>query len=109
MAFKRLVRFPIGDRVSFGDLLSVNGGTYRVRRLTGDPFTKLQPTEEIIQVDKVSLASKKFIFSLLTTCQLLCPIDRTPLIVLVGLNYQNHVNEAKVRIPHNMHPVVHAC
>jgi hypothetical protein len=57
MAFKRLVRFAIGDRVSFGDLLSVNGGTYNVRRLTGDPFTKLQPTEDIIHVEKVRLAS----------------------------------------------------
>jgi hypothetical protein len=57
MAFKRLVRFAIGDRVSYGDLLSVNGGTYEVRRLTGDPFTKLQPTEDIIQVEKVGSAS----------------------------------------------------
>ncbi|GFF48268.1 hypothetical protein IFM51744_06784 [Aspergillus udagawae] len=82
MAFKRLVRFAIGDRVSFGDLLSVNGGTYNVRRLTGDPFTNLQPTEDIIHVEK-----------------LLCPIERTPIIILVGLNYQSHVNEAKLNVP----------
>lgn len=62
MAFKRLVRFAVGDRVSYGDLLSINGGTYKVRRLTGDPFTKLQPTEEIIQVDKVCIASNEFSF-----------------------------------------------
>lgn len=62
MAFKRLVRFAVGDRVSFGDLLSENGGSYNVRRLTGDPFTKLQPTEEIVQVDKVGLASNKLSF-----------------------------------------------
>jgi hypothetical protein len=60
MAFKRLVRFAIGDHVSFGDLLNVNGGTYKVRRLTGDPFTNLLPTEDIVQVDKVGLASNKF-------------------------------------------------
>ncbi|KAE8341407.1 hypothetical protein BDV24DRAFT_151310 [Aspergillus arachidicola] len=78
MAFNRLVCFVIGDRVSFGDLLSVNGGTYNARRLTSDPFTKLQPTEDIIQVEK-----------------LLCPIERTPIIIIVGLNYQTHVNEAK--------------
>lgn len=101
MAFKRLVRFAMGDQVSFGDLLKVNGGTYKVRRLSGDPFTKLMPTEDIIEVDKVGLASNKFPLSLLTTCQLLCPIDHTPLIILVGLNYQSHVNEAKVCIPHN--------
>ncbi|KAJ6150548.1 hypothetical protein N7471_001747 [Penicillium samsonianum] len=82
MAFKRLVRFAIGDRIHFGDLLSANGGTYEVRRLTGDPFTKLLATEEIVQVD-----------------ELLCPIDRTPLIILVGLNYQSHVNEAKLNVP----------
>lgn len=55
MAFKRLVRFAIGDRIHFGDLLSANGGTYEVRRLTGDPFTKLLATEEIVQVDEVGL------------------------------------------------------
>lgn len=43
---------------------------------------------------------------MLTICQLLCPIDRTPLIILVGLNYQSHVNEAKVHIPHDNQPVV---
>ncbi|KAJ5443842.1 uncharacterized protein N7458_007714 [Penicillium daleae] len=52
MAFKRLVRFAVGDSISFGDLLSDNGSTYKVRPLTGDPFTKLQPTEEVVQVDK---------------------------------------------------------
>ncbi|KAB8222975.1 fumarylacetoacetate hydrolase family protein [Aspergillus novoparasiticus] len=82
MSFKRLGCFAIGDRVSFGDLLSVNGGTYNVRRLTIDPFTKLQPTEHIIQVEK-----------------LLCPIERTPIIILVGLNYQSHVNETKLNVP----------
>lgn len=56
MAFKRLVRFAIGDRVSYGDLLSVNGSTYNVRRLAGDPFNKLQTTEDIVQVEKVSPA-----------------------------------------------------
>ena len=62
MVFKRLVRFAIGDRISFGDLLSVNGDTYKVRRLTGDPFTKLMTTEEIVQVDEVGLASNKLPF-----------------------------------------------
>jgi hypothetical protein len=62
MAFKRLVRFVIGDAISFGDLLSDNGGTYTVRRLTGDIFTKLRPTEEIVQVDKAGLASNKLSF-----------------------------------------------
>lgn len=62
MAFKRLVRFAVGDRVSYGDLLSVNGGTYNVRRLTGDLSTKLQRSEDIIQVDKVGIASNEFSF-----------------------------------------------
>ncbi|KAJ6054688.1 hypothetical protein N7444_003786 [Penicillium canescens] len=66
MVFKRLVRFAIGDRISFGDLLSVNGDTYKVRRLTGDPFTMLMTTEDIVQVD-----------------ELLCPIDHTPFIIFV--------------------------
>ncbi|KAJ6080765.1 hypothetical protein N7499_005639 [Penicillium canescens] len=66
MVFKRLVRFAIGDRISFGGLLSVNGDTYKVRRLTGDPFTMLMTTEDIVQVD-----------------ELLCPIDHTPFIIFV--------------------------
>lgn len=53
MAFKRLVRFAIGDTVSFGDLLNVTGGLYKIRRLSGDPFTKLLPTDEVVEVDKV--------------------------------------------------------
>ena len=57
MAFKRLVRFKLGDSISFGDLLSDNGGTYKVRRLTGDLFTNLQPTEEIVEVDKAGVSS----------------------------------------------------
>ncbi|KAB8207660.1 hypothetical protein BDV34DRAFT_211395 [Aspergillus parasiticus] len=52
MAFNRLVCFAIGDRLSFGDLLS-----------------------------------------------LLCPIERTPIIIILGLNYQSHVNEAKPNVP----------
>ena len=62
MAFKRLVRFAVGDSISFGDLLSDNGSTYKVRLLTGDLFTKLQPTEEIVQVDKVGLTSNNLSF-----------------------------------------------
>jgi 2-keto-4-pentenoate hydratase/2-oxohepta-3-ene-1,7-dioic acid hydratase in catechol pathway len=82
MAFKRLVRFAIGDTVSFGDLINVTGGLYKVRRLSGDPFTKLLLTDEVVEVDK-----------------LLCPLEWTPLIILVGLNYQSHVNEAKLNVP----------
>ncbi|KAJ5681969.1 uncharacterized protein N7477_001909 [Penicillium maclennaniae] len=62
MAFKRLVRFAVGDRVSFGDLLSETGSTYKVRKLTGDPFTKLQPTEEIVNVDKLNVPKYPPIF-----------------------------------------------
>ena len=61
MAFKRLIRFAMGDCVSYGDLLSIDGGTYKTRRLNGDPFTGLLPTEEIIHVNKVSFTSNKFV------------------------------------------------
>lgn len=60
MAFKRLVRFAIGDTVSFGDLLNVTGGLYKIRRLSGDPFTKLLPTDEVVEVDKVCSLSLFF-------------------------------------------------
>lgn len=62
MAFKRLVRFAIGERILFGDLLSFDGGTYKVRRLNGDPFTELLTTDEIVQVDEVGLALERFHF-----------------------------------------------
>jgi hypothetical protein len=54
MAFKRLVRCALGNRITYGDLISVNGETYNVRRLSGSPFGELTPTDEIGQVDKVS-------------------------------------------------------
>jgi 2-keto-4-pentenoate hydratase/2-oxohepta-3-ene-1,7-dioic acid hydratase in catechol pathway len=31
--------------------------------------------------------------------QLLCPIERTPVVMCVGLNYKKHAEEAAVRLP----------
>jgi hypothetical protein len=54
-AFKKLVRFSAGSQAHYGDLVAVAGHKYTVRKLKGTPFTTLEPTEEIIQVDRVRL------------------------------------------------------
>ncbi|KAJ6014855.1 hypothetical protein N7540_009446 [Penicillium herquei] len=81
-AFKKLVRFFDGARVHYGDLLGVAENIYTVRRLEGNDFSQLKATEEIHDV---------------TT--LLCPIESTPLVLCIGLNYKQHAQEANLQVP----------
>ncbi|KAJ5812013.1 hypothetical protein N7474_008314 [Penicillium riverlandense] len=83
MSFQRLVRFEKDGAPHYGDLLSQNDEGYTVQRLEGNiqnGFTRT--TEEPVVVSK-----------------LLCPIESTPIVICVGLNYQKHANEASLKIP----------
>ncbi|KAJ5651731.1 hypothetical protein N7507_009157 [Penicillium longicatenatum] len=80
--FKNLVRFAAGAEIYYGDLISAIGNNYTVRKLKGSPFTSLQTTGEVLTVDK-----------------LLCPIESTPLVICIGLNYRQHATEANLPIP----------
>ncbi|KAJ5918026.1 hypothetical protein N7454_010401 [Penicillium verhagenii] len=80
--FKKLVRFANGTQTYYGDLIEATGNKYTVRKLDGNPFTSLQPTGEIHEVDS-----------------LLCPIESTPIIICIGLNYKQHATEANLPIP----------
>ncbi|UNI22988.1 hypothetical protein JDV02_008830 [Purpureocillium takamizusanense] len=85
--FKRLVRFSLGDKVCYGDLVESNGDEHTVERLDGSLFDDLERTGDIVK-----------------TSQLLCPLERTPLIVCIGLNYKKHAQEANLSVP--TYPVV---
>ncbi|KAJ5365231.1 hypothetical protein N7517_008117 [Penicillium concentricum] len=81
--FTRLVRFSAGSQSHYGDLLAFTDGKYTVRKLNGNPFTKLETTEETVQIDTLE-----------------CPLESTPVIVCIGLNYNQHAKEANVSIGH---------
>ncbi|VUC24146.1 unnamed protein product [Clonostachys rosea] len=81
-AFKHLVRFAQGDSIFYGDLIETSGKVHSIRKLLGDPFDKLEATEEIVKVEK-----------------LLCPLASTPIIICIGLNYKTHAEEAKLTVP----------
>ncbi|KAL2829624.1 fumarylacetoacetate hydrolase family protein [Aspergillus pseudoustus] len=89
MAFKSLVRFAHDSCEHYGDLLEYNegAGTFLVQKLDGSPFGTLTVTGETLQVE-----------------QLLCPLEDTPTIICVGLNYREHATEAKLEIPRD--PVI---
>ncbi|OAQ71428.1 fumarylacetoacetate hydrolase family protein [Pochonia chlamydosporia 170] len=82
MAFKRLVRVSEGGQTFYGDLISSNGSNYTVKKLLGTSFEALRETETVVQTNK-----------------LLCPIERSPLVICIGLNYRTHAEEAKLAIP----------
>ncbi|KAJ9289744.1 hypothetical protein DTO021C3_2815 [Paecilomyces variotii] len=82
MVFKKLVRFVSGNEACYGDLLNITGDTYTVMRLIGSPFGELKATGDIVQVKK-----------------LLTPIESTPNIICVGLNYKQHAAEANLPVP----------
>ncbi|KAI5456874.1 hypothetical protein BGZ63DRAFT_417266 [Mariannaea sp. PMI_226] len=81
-AFKRLVRFAQGEASYFGELLEADGSAYTVKKFLGDPFVKLETTEEVVKIEK-----------------LLCPLASTPIIICIGLNYKSHAEEAKLAVP----------
>ncbi|KAF2796699.1 fumarylacetoacetate hydrolase family protein [Melanomma pulvis-pyrius CBS 109.77] len=91
MAFDRLVRYEdIEGQVTYGNLLeTTEDGLFKVSKLDGnltEGFTvRTQESEAIVK-------------------SLLCPLDRTPIIPCVGVNYQKHVDEAKLPVP--SYPVI---
>ncbi|KAJ5814579.1 hypothetical protein N7474_006356 [Penicillium riverlandense] len=80
--FKNLVRFSTGSQAHYGDLVAVADNKYTVRKLKGTPFTALEQTEEIIQVDRLET-----------------PIEDTPIVLCIGLNYKQHAQEANLPVP----------
>jgi hypothetical protein len=54
MAFKRLVRFVENGQAVYGDLVSSEGESHTVRKLSGSPFDTLQQTDVVVQTNKVS-------------------------------------------------------
>ncbi|KAJ5606574.1 hypothetical protein N7510_009355 [Penicillium lagena] len=81
-AFKKLVRFSTGSQAHYGDLLAVTDNKYTVRKLKGAPFTTLEQTEEIVQIDRLET-----------------PIENTPIVLCIGLNYKQHAQEANLPVP----------
>ncbi|KAH7037079.1 fumarylacetoacetate hydrolase family protein [Microdochium trichocladiopsis] len=83
MTFKQLVRFEEGGQVHHGELREVDAAKgYTIEVLAGNPFHGLSPTGKVVTVPK-----------------LLCPLERTPIILCVGLNYKKHAAEAKLEVP----------
>ncbi|GLA40931.1 hypothetical protein AnigIFM63309_008770 [Aspergillus niger] len=80
--FQKLVRFAVGDKIHYGELLSTANEKYRIQRYEGNPFDGLQPTNEQHEVET-----------------LLCPIEHTPIIMCIGLNYHAHAQESNLPIP----------
>ncbi|KAL3468906.1 hypothetical protein BJX99DRAFT_268910 [Aspergillus californicus] len=88
MSFKKLVRFEHNGTISYGDLLAEDGGTFTVRKLQGNVCAGFTPGDE----DPVQVS------------QLLCPLESTPIIICIGLNYKKHAAEANLPIP--KYPVI---
>ncbi|KAJ5762323.1 uncharacterized protein N7511_005705 [Penicillium nucicola] len=86
-AFTKLVRFSAGSQTHYGDLVNFVDGKYTVRKMTGSPFTKLETTEETVQVETLE-----------------CPLESVPIIMCVGLNYHQHAKEANLPVP--TYPVI---
>ncbi|KAH6711705.1 fumarylacetoacetate hydrolase family protein [Leptodontidium sp. MPI-SDFR-AT-0119] len=85
--FTKLVRYSEGDQIYYGDLLESTAGKYTVARLSKSPSGSFTRTgkEEVVE-------------------KLLCPLEATPIIQCVGLNYRKHATEAKLIVP--KYPVV---
>ncbi|KAL5315033.1 hypothetical protein ACEPPN_017684 [Leptodophora sp. 'Broadleaf-Isolate-01'] len=85
--FTKLVRYSEGDQIYYGDLLESTAGEYTVARLSKSPSGSFTRTgkEEVVE-------------------KLLCPLEATPIIQCVGLNYRKHATEAKLTVP--KYPVV---
>ncbi|KAH8807755.1 hypothetical protein F5884DRAFT_900099 [Xylogone sp. PMI_703] len=87
MSFQKLVRFESNGLAYYGDLISVEANGYKVRRLNGNLENFQATSDDTIIVPK-----------------LLCPLEQTPIIICIGLNYKKHAEEASLKIP--PYPVV---
>jgi len=91
MSVSNFVRFSDekGDIV-YGELPSTATGRLegtKAELLSGNPFTGLSKTGTQVTIKK-----------------LLCPIESTPIVMCIGLNYAQHAKEAQLAVPTN--PVV---
>ncbi|KAF9884948.1 hypothetical protein FE257_000857 [Aspergillus nanangensis] len=81
-SFKNLVRFSIGKQSYYGELVETDGSTYVVQQFNGNPFDGLILTDTVHKVK-----------------ELLSPIQSTPLVICIGLNYKEHAKEASLTVP----------
>ncbi|EOD43909.1 putative fumarylacetoacetate hydrolase family protein [Neofusicoccum parvum UCRNP2] len=75
-------------QIFYGDLLESSGTSFKVNKLKGglaDGFSAAGSEPVAVQ-------------------KLLCPLERTPIIQCVGVNYQKHAAEAKLSVP--KYPVI---
>ncbi|KAF5574285.1 fumarylacetoacetate hydrolase [Fusarium pseudoanthophilum] len=87
MVFQKLVRFEQDGSKHYGNLIKSVQGSYEVERLSGNLELGFQLTEQVVKVSK-----------------LLCPLESTPIVLCVGLNYQKHATEANLTVP--KYPVI---
>ncbi|KAF5701111.1 fumarylacetoacetate hydrolase [Fusarium mundagurra] len=87
MVFERLVRFEENGSSYYGNLISSSQDSYKVEKLSGNLEQGFQLTNQVTTVSK-----------------LLCPLESTPIILCVGLNYQKHATEANLTVP--KYPVI---
>lgn len=80
----RLVRYRVGGEVFYGEAEA--GGFESVKRLSGDPLERLEPTGHTDRPDA-----------------LLAPIEPA-MVIGIGLNYRKHAEETNARVP--AYPVV---
>ncbi|KAF4778888.1 fumarylacetoacetate hydrolase [Colletotrichum scovillei] len=83
MSFNRLVRFEEDGKTHYGDMIdSSDDKGFDVLELDGSPWLGLKSTGRKVK-----------------TTKLLCPIEACPIIICVGLNYKQHAEEAKLKVP----------
>ncbi|KAF7552113.1 hypothetical protein G7Z17_g4522 [Cylindrodendrum hubeiense] len=88
MGFRKLVRYEYDGNVHYGDLLETSDNGFKVVKLSGNITDGFSATEsEPITVKK-----------------LLCPLENTPIVQCVGVNYRQHATEAKMPVPE--YPVI---
>ncbi|KAH9204670.1 hypothetical protein DL95DRAFT_418069 [Leptodontidium sp. 2 PMI_412] len=83
MKFDQLVRFEHEGEISYGNLVESSSDGFRVTKLGGNL------AKGFTDVDK----------DLITVKKLLCPLESTPIIQCVGVNYNEHATEAKITVP----------
>ncbi|KAH8893628.1 fumarylacetoacetate hydrolase family protein [Thozetella sp. PMI_491] len=93
MAFQKLVRYEEGGEACYGDLVNSDERGHLIKKLRGNLEDGFTATSETFTAQAVEP-------------KLLCPVERTPIIMCVGLNYRKHAEEAKLTVP--KYPVIFA-
>jgi len=88
MTFSRLVRYESDGKVHHGELLEKSEAGFKVKKLNGSIDRGFEESGEEATVVKT----------------LLCPVEGTPIIMCVGLNYRKHAEEAGLTVP--KYPVI---